>query len=366
MADPVERSVGEETAERYVHALDDVSALGDLRDRSIFDGPYRRLFTAQCISSFGDWLGFLAVVSLASAYGTILPAVLFYPALTAVAGLLGHVHEIAYLHHHEATFAIYLDVVTFFVSAYLISGLPLPRRTPAEQAAVAAATPKSMFRDAQEGWSYIRRTYRVRAVILGFCTGLIGGGMVVPLGVTYSANILHAGFTGFGLLEMALGIGVAVGVILVSLWHRRVSYTGAFGWAVFAAGVSLMLSASLARLALVMLAIGLFGAFVGAVYVLGLTILGTSTSDAIRGRIFGMFYTLVRLCLLLAFTLAPLLSGLLDGASYHFTRTVHGRVVHHEIGNSTLHVGLPGTRLTLWFGGVIIVIASLVTRRAPG
>jgi len=469
VADPVERSVGEETAERYVNALDDVSTLGDLRDRSIFDGPYRRLFTAQCISSFGDWLGFLAVVSLAqsasksnpdvavgvvlsarlipgfffgafaaslldrwdrkrllvacdigrgltfavlpfvhtvyglflasmllelltlmwtpakeasvpnlvppeklaaansaslaSAYGTILPAVLFYPALTAVAGLLGHVHEIAYLHHHEATFAIYLDVVTFFVSAYLISGLPLPRRTPAEQAAVAAATPKSMFRDAQEGWSYIRRTYRVRAVILGFCTGLIGGGMVVPLGVTYSANILHAGFTGFGLLEMALGIGVAVGVILVSLWHRRVSYTGAFGWAVFAAGVSLMLSASLARLALVMLAIGLFGAFVGAVYVLGLTILGTSTSDAIRGRIFGMFYTLVRLCLLLAFTLAPLLSGLLDGASYHFTRTVHGRVVHHEIGNSTLHVGLPGTRLTLWFGGVIIVIASLVTRR---
>ena len=65
MADPVERSVGEETAERYVNALDDVSTLGDLRDRSIFDGPYRRLFTAQCISSFGDWLGFLAVVSLA-------------------------------------------------------------------------------------------------------------------------------------------------------------------------------------------------------------------------------------------------------------------------------------------------------------
>ena len=67
VADRDERSIGEETAERYVHALDEVSALGDLRDRSIFVGPYRRLFTAQCISSFGDWLGFLAVVSLAGA-----------------------------------------------------------------------------------------------------------------------------------------------------------------------------------------------------------------------------------------------------------------------------------------------------------
>ena len=55
MADREERSRGKQTAERYVQALDEVSTLGDLPDRSIFDGPYRRLFTAQCVSSFGDW-----------------------------------------------------------------------------------------------------------------------------------------------------------------------------------------------------------------------------------------------------------------------------------------------------------------------
>ena len=69
MADRDERSIGGETAERYVHTLDEVAAHGDLPDRSIFVGPYRRLFTAQCVSSFGDWLGFLAVVSLAQAAG---------------------------------------------------------------------------------------------------------------------------------------------------------------------------------------------------------------------------------------------------------------------------------------------------------
>src|SRR4029077_10347146 len=63
------RSSGEETAKRYARALDDVSTLGDLSDRSIFVGPYRRLFTAQVVSSFGDWVGFLAVVSLAASAG---------------------------------------------------------------------------------------------------------------------------------------------------------------------------------------------------------------------------------------------------------------------------------------------------------
>jgi len=469
VADRDERSIGEETAERYVHALDEVSALGDLRDRSIFVGPYRRLFTAQCISSFGDWLGFLAVVSLAgaatksnkdvavgvvlsarlipgfffgafatsvldrwdrkrllvvcdigrgltfavlpfvhtvyglflasvllelltlmwtpakeasvpnlvspdqlaaansaslaSAYGTILPAVLFYPALTFVSGLLGHVHGVQYLKDHRDTFAVYVDVLTFFLSAFLISRLPLPRKTDAQKADVAAATPKTMWLDAKEGWRYIRRTYRVRAVILGFCTGLIGGGMVVPLGITYSETILHAGTTGYGLLEMALGIGVAGGVMLVSVWQRHVSHTWAFGWAVAGAGVALLVAASVARLGLVMLAIGVFGACVGSVYVLGFTILGSSTSDEIRGRIFGMFYTLVRLCLLLAFTLAPLFSGLLNGLSNHLTRAAGGRTIHHEVGNATFHVSLPGTRLTLWLGGLIIVAASWVARR---
>jgi hypothetical protein len=76
-----------------------------------------------------------------------------------------------------------------------------------------------------------------------------------------------------------------------------------------------------------------------------------------------VFYTLVRLCLLLAFTLAPIFSGVLNGLSDRFTSRLGGKVVHHSIGNSTFHVGLPGSRLTLWLGGLIIFIAAWVTRR---
>jgi MFS family permease len=453
-----DRTIGEETAERYVHAIGEV---GHIEQSGLFAGPYRRLFKAQLLSSFGDWIGFLAVIglaahvaqsnkdlavgavlsarlipgfffgafatalldrwdrkkvmvvcdigrglivgilpfvhtvlglflasvllelltlmwtpakeasvpnlvrtdqlasansaSLASAYGTILPAVLIFPALTAIAATIHH--------FNQDSLAIDLDVVTFFTSAFLISRLPIPGRTAAQRAAVAAATLASTWREAKEGWAYIGSTYRVRAVIIGFCTALIGGGMVVPLGITYSSNILHKGQTGYGLLELALGVGAAAGILLLSVTHRRVNHDRTFAAAVAGAGGSLIFAAFMSNLALVMLGIGLLGVCAGAVYVLGFTILGATTSDELRGRIFGVFYTLVRLCLLLAFILAPFLTGLLNGLAGHLHRHVGSRLIKGELGTSSLHVALPGARLTLWLGGLIVLFAAWIARR---
>jgi dTMP kinase len=455
-----DRTASEETAARYVHAIEDVAGI---ERSSIFAGPYRRLFTAQVISSLGDWIGFLAVAglaanvdksnadvavgivlsarlipgfffgafatalldrwdrkkvmvvcdigrglivgvlpfvhsilglflasvvlelltlmwtpakeasvpnivapdqlasansaSLASAYGTILPAVLLFPALTAIASVVG----LGGL--SQTSLAFYFDVATFFFSAAFISRLALPQKTEAQKAAVAAATLASTWRDAKEGWRFIGSTYRVRAVIIGFCTGLIGGGMVVPLGITYSTKILHKGDTGFALLEMALGIGAALGVLLLSVTQKRLSHDRTFGLAVAGAGAALIFAACMSNLALVMLGIGLLGVCAGAVYVLGFTILGSTTSDELRGRIFGVFYTLVRLCLLLAFTLAPFLSGLLDGLAKHFHRHVGTHTIKGEVGTSAFHVALPGARLTLWLAGAIVLFAAWIARR---
>jgi len=453
-----DRSVGEETAEKYVHALSEV---GHLEPSKLFAGPYRRLFKAQLVSSLGDWIGFLAVIglaahvdqsnkdvavgivlsarlipgfffgafasalldrwdrkkvmvvcdigrgiligvlpfvhsilglfaasvllelltlmwtpakeasvpnlvrpdqlaaansaSLAAAYGTILPAVVVFTSLTAIASAIQHLNR--------SSLAIDFDVATFLVSAFLISRLPLPRKTAEQRAAIAAATLASTWRDAKQGWSYIGSTYRVRAVIIGFCTALIGGGMVVPLGITYSSTILHKGDTGYGLLELALGVGAAAGVLLLSVTHGRVSHDRTFVAAVAGAGAALLFAACMSNLALVMFGIGLLGLCAGAVYVLGFTILGATTSDDIRGRIFGVFYALVRLCLLLAFTLAPFLSGLLNGLAGHFHRYQGTRLIKGEVGTSSFHVALPGARLTLWLGGLIVLFAAWIARR---
>ena len=44
---------------------------------------------------------------------------------------------------------------------------------------------------------------------------------------------------------------------------------------------------------------------------LGFTILQTNVDDALRGRTFATLYTLIRVCLLLAFMIAPIMSRLL-------------------------------------------------------
>ena len=295
--------------------------------------------------------------SLGAAYGSILPAVLLFPALTYVANLLAHVHVLRFFAHSSQSLAIYVDVASFLTSAFLIWGLAIPKSS--QTGPANAMTLASTWHDAKEGWRFIGQTYRVRGVIIGFCTALIGGGMTVPLETTFAQQILHKGPTGFALLAMSLGLGVAVGVLAVSVIQKRVDHDTVFGTAVLGAGVALLFSASMAHIGLVMLGIGVLGLCAGAVYVTGFTILGESTSDDIRGRIFGVFYALVRLCLLLAFTLAPFISGLLDGLSAHLHR---GRY-SHQIGNNSWHVALPGTRLTLLLGGVIILVAGWIARR---
>ena len=58
---------------------------------------------------------------------------------------------------------------------------------------------------------------RASAAVALTAQGLIGGGMLVPLGPVFSSRVLDAGTAGFGLFIFALGCGVAVGVILLTV-----------------------------------------------------------------------------------------------------------------------------------------------------
>jgi dTMP kinase len=96
--------------------------------------------------------------------------------------------------------------------------------------------------------------------------------------------------------------------------------------------------------------VALLGVFAGAIYVLGFTLLQANVEDEVRGRIFATLYTLVRFCLLLAFAIAPFLSSLLDSISH--------RLVNRSVSLGGITVAIPGTRLTLWLGGLIILGAG--------
>jgi dTMP kinase len=294
-------------------------------------------------------------LSLVAAYGTFPIGSALFALLATVATWLGRIDALDTLKVDREFVAIYVDVLTFFLSALMISTLALPRadRRKTGQRRIDF---RRTFRELAEGGRFIHQSPVVRAVILGIGTGLIGGGMVVPLGPVASDQIYGAGTAGFGLLLAALGFGVAAGIIGLSLLQKRVPHERMFVGAVLGGGVSLLAAASVPNLTLALVFAGALGLCAGSVYILGFTILQTNVEDELRGRIFALLYTLVRFCLLLAFTLAPVISRLLDDLS--------SSVLDRSVSVAGWSVGLPGVRLTLWLGGAIIIGAGLLAARS--
>lgn len=287
-------------------------------------------------------------LSLVAAYGTLPVASAAFAALARVSTFLGEFDSL------QEILAIYLNVFSFFLSAFLISTLALPRRVPTADAAPLRSGLRlgSAFTEMREGLSFIGQSRLVRAVILAIATGLFGGGMLVPLGPGFATKTLEGGTAAYGLLLTALGFGVVAGILGLSVIQRRLPQGRVFVAAVFGAGAAMISGAAMSSLRLAIVFVWLLGVCAGAVYVLGFTILQREVADDIRGRIFSTFNALTRLCLLLAFVLSPLLSSLFDKLS--------DSLVNRRVELAGIRIELPGTRLTLWFGGLVIVFAGVL------
>ena len=297
-------------------------------------------------------------LSLAAAYGTFPVAAILFALLAQAAKALGGIDALHFFKTDQTALAFYVDMVTFLASAFLISTLALPdaarrakRKTNGDSGKRVDLT--QTFHELKEGWQFIFVNPVVRSVNLGLATGLIGGGMVVPLGSIFARDILGAGAAGYGVFITALGFGVAAGVLLLSVTQKKLPKDRVFEMAIFAAGGSLIFAASMSSLTLAVVGIFALGICGGAVYVVGFTLLHENVDDELRGRIFSALYTIVRLCLLIAFALGPFLSELLDRISNRLftnrTITILGRDLF-----------VPGERVTLWLAGAIIIAAGTI------
>jgi MFS family permease len=293
--------------------------------------------------------------SLAAAYGTFPLGSALFASLTKVAEWLGHgTGRLHFLELNQETLAIYVDVFTFLTSALIISSLTLTRSKAPRRRSVHPLT--DAYGEVKEGWKFIGTSPVVRSVMVGLGVALIGGGMVAPLGPVFSSSVLDAGSAGFALMLTALGMGLAVGVVGLSLVQNRLPHERVFPLAVLGAGACMLAASSMSQLGLCLTFTAGMGVCAGAVYVLGFTMLQENVEDELRGRIFAALYTLSRLCLLISLSLAPLLAGILDKLS---TRILDGRL---KVAGLT--VELPGVRLTLWIGAAIILVAGTLALRA--
>lgn len=288
------------------------------------------------------------------------------------------------------TLAFYFDALTFLVTAVIVwrfvktSGTP----TPVSKAPTEPDGPTGFRRtigEIREGWTFIFANPVVRAVNVGLAAGLLGGAMVVPLGPTFG-KLVVGDANAYALFITALGFGVAIGVAALTWLQHRLPKAQVFIAALFFAGATLIFGVSMSTFWLSALGVFGLGVGAGAVYVLGYTLLHENTADDVRGRTFTTFLTLVRVCVLGALVLGPAVSSILDPAMKRWApETVTVQVpVEKKVAGGSESAGspelesvdvaavrwfgvvykVPGVRVTLWFGGLLILLASVLAARS--
>jgi dTMP kinase len=297
-------------------------------------------------------------LSLAAAYGTFPFASLLFALLAGVSVWVGAVPGLGFLENNQMALAFYVDCAILIVAAWMIQRLPLSARRPPRQHEGVAESERAMsvalrtaLAELKEGWREIAANHTVRAVNIGLATGLVGGGMLIPLGAVFSTDVLGAGAAGYGLFTTSLGFGVAVGAVGVSVLQKRLPKERVFTWALFASGAALFCAASSSALGVAVVFVFLMGVTVGPVYVVGFALLQEAVPEDLRGRIFSSLNTLVRLCVLVSMVAGPLLAAGLGRLSE--------ALVDGQVSIAGVDVAVPGVRLTLWLGALIIFAAGL-------
>ena len=293
-------------------------------------------------------------LGLVAAFGTMPVASLAFSLLALLASWLSGFSAFSSLDVDREFLALWVDGLTFLVSAMIIWRLPIPRTYNRKGESVDWT---ATFRDIVEGIHFIRHNRLVRGVIIGIGVGIIGGGAMVPLGPLFAKDVLGGGAAEFGVLMSALGFGAAIGVVTLVAIQKRVPRQTVFQFTVMASGAALIAAATTSSIVPAALFVALVGAFAGSSYVTGFTVLQENVHDELRGRTFATLYTVVRLCLLISLTISPLWADFWDRVSDAlFT---DGAI---EVGGATY--ALPGVRFALWGGGLITFFAGFVSWRS--
>ena len=293
-------------------------------------------------------------LNVAAAYG-------MFPVAAGIAALLAKAAEsladegwVDTWRLNEEGLAFYVDGVTFLVTALIVWTIAFPRRSAEERRAGKQGSWDlgGAWRELREGWQFIAVNPIVRAVNIGLAVGVIGGGMLVPLGAIFVDQVIRGDDADFNLILFALGLGMAAGVITASVLQNQLNRARVFPTALVVAGGALLVAASSSFLSVVVPVIGLVGFAAGPIYVLGFTLLHENVDDELRGRIFAALLVLVRFCVLLALAVAPLVSEGLDALSERWW--------NGEVEAFGLAVAVPGVRLTLWLASVTIMAAGVL------
>ena len=199
----------------------------------------------------------------------------------------------------------------------------------------------------RDGARFVVSTPLVRGLVIGIIGAFTAGGVVIGSATLYAAS-LGGGNAAYGMLFIAVFVGLALGMGAAPQLSRRLPHNRLFGTAIVAAACALVLVALAPHLTVAIGAVALVGAFAGIAFLTGLTIIGAQVADEVRGRIVAFVQSIVRLTLLGSMALVPLIVGLVSA------RTVDLFGYPYRI---------DGTRVVMLVGGVIAAVVGMFAYR---
>lgn len=285
-------------------------------------------------------------LSLIAIYGPWPVASILFASLTTVGVFLSeNAPVMAGLENRPEALALWVDSLTFAFSAIMVSTLAIPTsRRRGEKFDL-----REVRRDLLEGLKFVRDHRQVRPWLLGIAFTFTAAGGVFSLGVGFVDEILGAGERGFAFVIGFLGVGMIAGLLASGALAKRIHKDVLFTSSLFLLGMGLIVLASMGSLDAAIPVASALGFFGGVAYATAYSLIQETTHDELRGRTFSAGYTLIRIGTLVGLGLFPLIAG--------------------AIGDHTLRFGdhvwpLPGTRLTLWIAGLVVVGGGGLSMRA--
>ena len=188
-----------------------------------------------------------------------------------------------------------IDAVTFLISSYLLLFLK------ADTSYQKVKKKNNVLGDLKEGIKYFFSVSELRSVTTSISLSLIGAGALFVLGNTYLTQSLNFSQSSFGFMIASFGFGIIFTMVILSYFVTTFSRIPFFiGLSMMLTGVSLLFAFNSLEFPTIIFSIFISGIGSGSVYLLTISYLQSTTEKKLRGRVFGNFYTIGRLSILVS------------------------------------------------------------------
>jgi len=188
-----------------------------------------------------------------------------------------------------------IDSVTFSISSFLLLYL----KTDSLNKNIEKQS--NVLGDLKEGLNYFLSVKELRTVTTSISLSLVGAGALFVLGNTYLTESLKFTQSSFGFMIASFGFGIIFTMVILSYFVTSFSRIPFFiGISMVITGLSLLFAFNSSEFSTILFFIFISGIGSGSVYLLTISYLQSTTDKNLRGRVFGNFYTIGRLSILLS------------------------------------------------------------------